>query len=79
MKHVHKWLLEPCLQSRPTTLDSSEVDGELYTVRNTRGNTRGDCKCGARRTFHPFNLGIPLAAPGAPVGDPMTRMLGALV
>ena len=74
MRHVHRWILEPCLQSRPNVLNLQEIDGELYTA-NPKHGVRGECrKCGEKRTFHPFRHDI-----AAPAGDPMTRMLGALV
>ena len=90
-KHVHHWILEPCLLTRPSIMpsttpfyengevkarfDSREIDGELYTARNTRGNIEGVCKCGATRKFHPFAGGVPLTGTHAPVDDTMTRIL----
>ncbi|KKN84385.1 hypothetical protein LCGC14_0288470 [marine sediment metagenome] len=56
MTHVHRWALEPCLQSRRRIV-GGEYDGELYTERLTRGNIEGVCKdagCQESRTFHPF-------------------------
>lgn len=54
MTHVHKWLLEPCLQTHPS-INPDEIDGELYTERNTRGNILAACECGRERKFHPFS------------------------
>ena len=83
MLHIHHWNLESCLQSRPHILAHSnnpikyggadDIDGELYTARNTRGNIAGECDCGESRTFHPFAGGVSLADWEAPADDIMLR------
>ena len=87
MQHTHRWGLEPCLQSRPAILQFNrrdsrlltatmdDIDGELYTVRNTRGNIEGACACGEERTFHPFSGGVSLAGANASPGDLLERTI----
>ncbi len=87
MQHIHRWNLEPCLQSRPAILQFNrrdsrllistmdDIDGELYTARNTRGNIEGVCACGEARTFHPFTGGVSLAGADAAPGDLLERTI----
>ncbi len=87
MQHIHRWGLESCLQSRPSILRGNrwenglltstmaDIDGELYTVRNTRGNIEGVCACSEERTFHPFTGGVSLAGADAPPGDLLERTI----
>lgn len=80
MAHRHCWLVEPCLQSKPSAFKDGEIDGELYTARCTRGNLRSECKgCGAQRRFHPFTGRAVLSGSIAPVFDLMLAVKPELV
>jgi hypothetical protein len=60
VSHVHRFILAAALETFVrarvgTGVTGQEViDGELYWSPGRRGNVPGECKCGSKRTFHPF-------------------------
>ena len=68
----HRWALEPMPNTKPSPFRDGDIDGELYSVRYTRGNVKGKCiDCKAVKTFHPFTGGLALTNSYAPVDEPM--------